>query len=877
MDLFELSATLTLDISGYESGIGRASQLLGDFGETMYNNGRMVEAYGDSIKAAFQPFANIGKEAIDTAIDYETAFTGVKKTIKGTEEEYAALSDGIKRMSTETASGKVEIAGVMETVGQLTDKIENVLPITETAVKLGDTTVLKAGDAATQLTRLMNIMGASGEEAAAYGSTIVELGNNMATDEKQILNMSLRIAGAGTTLGLTGDQVLALSAGLSSLGIRAESGGSSISRVLLSMGEAANTGLGPMQELTDKTGMSMRELQMLMENSPSDFRKLADSIGMTNTEMKNIVKGGVHLQEFADISGMTAEQFAKAMEEDAYGALLSFLGGLGNLDEEGQTAYSVLQGLDLNTIRVRDSLMRGAAGYEQMTAAADMANKAFAEGTALEDEAALRYGTTASQIHQVKESFANLMVEIGDKLLPVINKLLDLATPIIDLLSKIPTEAIAAVGGVAMIGTAVGGIVSTIGTAMTLLSGPGGWIALAVVAVAGLVAAVVANWDKISEFFSNLHDKAVERGQAVEAWLRGLGETITGWWENLWGSIGDWFNGVIEKGTEFFTSLQEKITGGLETAKNAINNFLAPIGKAFGDAWEAAKETTQEKLNAIKAAYDEHGGGMKGAMAATWEAIKGYYTAGYDFLDKLTGGKLSEIMGKVKEWITGIVSKVTEFIQNVKTKIEDFVRSIVEKFTKLKTDASEKIRGMIDDIKSKFEALVRLPVEWGRKLIDGFINGITEKWNALKSKVTGIVDSVKGWFTGSSGFDTHSPSRWAEKVFANVMQGGINGLQDGLPAMLRTADGITSDVKDALSYSPSYAGMTPQAVTTSASGGRDSMAAEIRALRADMNSMIRSIGGMQVVLDSGATVGHLTDPFNRSLGQQYVYAARGIA
>ena len=59
----------------------------------------------------------------------------------------------------------------------------------------------------------------------------------------------------------------------------------------------------------------------------------------------------------------------------------------------------------------------------------------------------------------------------------------------------------------------------------------------------------------------------------------------------------------------------------------------------------------------------------------------------------------------------------------------------------------------------------------GRNLIEGLYNGISSKYYWLKSKVTGVIDNIKGWFTGIFGFDTHSPSKWSEKVFKNVMEG----------------------------------------------------------------------------------------------------------
>lgn len=74
---------------------------------------------------------------------------------------------------------------------------------------------------------------------------------------------------------------------------------------------------------------------------------------------------------------------------------------------------------------------------------------------------------------------------------------------------------------------------------------------------------------------------------------------------------------------------------------------------------EAARSTVSEKLNNIKAAYEANGGGIKGIAAGAMEAVKGYYTAGFTFLDNLTGGKLSSIAGKVGEGMQKIKDKIS--------------------------------------------------------------------------------------------------------------------------------------------------------------------------------------------------------------------------
>ena len=73
----------------------------------------------------------------------------------------------------------------------------------------------------------------------------------------------------------------------------------------------------------------------------------------------------------------------------------------------------------------------------------------------------------------------------------------------------------------------------------------------------------------------------------------------------------------------------------------------------------AAEATVNEKLGNMRAAYEAHGGGITGIAAAAMEGIKGFYTAGFTFVDNLTGGKLSAIAGKFTGGINNIKNTVT--------------------------------------------------------------------------------------------------------------------------------------------------------------------------------------------------------------------------
>lgn len=104
-----------------------------------------------------------------------------------------------------------------------------------------------------------------------------------------------------------------------------------------------------------------------------------------------------------------------------------------------------------------------------------------------------------------------------------------------------------------------------------------------------------------------------------------------------------------------FDGLREKIRGGLEG-----------IRSVFGTVMGAAADTAKEKLDNIRNAYEQNGGGIRGVVAASWEGIKGYYTAGLTFIDNLTGGKLSGLADKFSEKLDAAHSAVAAGIERIK-------------------------------------------------------------------------------------------------------------------------------------------------------------------------------------------------------------------
>lgn len=394
-------------------------------------------------------------ECAQASMDFESAMTGVAKTTDLTDEELADMSDAIKAMSTEIPATTTDIAAVAEAAGQLGIQKDALLDFTRVMTMLGTATNMTAEDAATALARFANITGMSADNYDRLGAVIVDLGNNFATTESEITQMGTRLASGGRLAGLTEPQIMALAAAMSSVGIEAEAGGTAMTQTL-------------------------------------------------NAIEKAVANGEDALQGFADVAGMSADEFAQTWSTDALDALTAFIRGLGTLDERGESAVLVLEDLGLKGIRQGNMLKSLALAADQMDSAVQTANTAWDENIALTNEANKRYATTQSKLDMMQNAYNNLKVAVGDAFAPALRDVYDAGTDVLNVLGAFVQENPALVKGVATFTGVVGGAtvaltayaaISKVIKALdmaTLFAGPAGAIMLGVTAVAALAAGIVA-------------------------------------------------------------------------------------------------------------------------------------------------------------------------------------------------------------------------------------------------------------------------------------------------------------------------------------------------------------------------------------------------
>lgn len=321
--------------------------------------------------------------SIHAGSEFESAFAGVKKTVNATSEELAQMRADLRQMAKEDIPmTAAELSAIAESGGQLGIHNENIIDFTGTMANMDVATNLTSEEAATEFAQFANIVGMSQDKFGNLGSTVVELGNNMATTEADIMSMGMRIAAAGEQVNLSEADIMAYSAALSSVGIEAEAGGTAFSKMLAKLQMAVETGEG--------------------------------------------------LKSYAKVAGMTGEEFKQAFGEDVTTAIHAFLSGLGDTERNGKSAIAVLDEMGLSEVRLRDTLLRASNASGMFDNALEMASNAWEENTALTKEAEQRYKTLESQTQMTKNKITDLGISVYDDLRPGLTEGIGLVNEFID-------------------------------------------------------------------------------------------------------------------------------------------------------------------------------------------------------------------------------------------------------------------------------------------------------------------------------------------------------------------------------------------------------------------------------------------------------------
>lgn len=567
---------LKADISDLKSKYDQASQATRDTASKMSKSLSDNSAAWDRVGGAALKAGAVGAGALGltakAAIDWESAWTGVLKTVDGTDAEMAALEGSLRNLAKTLPSTHSEIAAVAEAAGQLGVAQKDIVGFTRTMIDLGQATNLTADEAATQIAQISNVMGTMQREGALgvqkFGAALVDLGNKGASTEKDILAMASRIAGAAKVVGMTEADLLAVSNALASVGIEAEAGGTAVSTVLMKMSKAVKTG--------------------------SD-----------------------DLHTFAKVAGMSGEQFSRLFDAAPAEAMSAFTKGLNGIKESGGDVFTTLKDVGLSDVRVTTAMLKMAGAGDLLTQSLQDGRTAWEQNIALAAEAEKRYATTESQLKMAKNAVTDAAIEFGAVLAPAIREAAGMVSSFADFLGSLPgpvkdftVGAGAATVGVALLGGSAiktatsflelksamdeAGIASKGLTRNIGVAGGAAAAALAATAIFDSLGASIAEAMGVKPTGMEEATTAILKGANAGKDFKVSLDAAT--------SAGGQFQGIIEK----VVPIAGLFGGGLDSAKASVENYdkaLATLVQS-GHADQVTEFLKAQGVSAEQAAKD---------------------------------------------------------------------------------------------------------------------------------------------------------------------------------------------------------------------------------------------------------------------------------
>ncbi|MBP0006228.1 MAG: phage tail tape measure protein [Cyanobacteria bacterium SBC] len=447
-------------ISSAAQGIGRGMQ---DFGQQLMGIGAGLTA-GVTLPIT----AGLGYAA-KQAIDFETAMAEVSKAANLTGEPLEAMGDQILEMTRTIPRSAGELAEIAAAGGRLgigAESLENFVRLTSEMSVAFDMSADQAGDSAAKIANNFRMMDDAGQidfdRLETYGNVVNNLADNMATTEANIVNATGRMAGVANTYGMTENEVAALAAGFTALGVAPETAARAFNSTASRLAMATELG-GKVQEGLQQLGISAEEMQQAFES-------------------------GRGTEAYRDFLQTVADAGPEA------GSALTKIFGQGFSDE----------------------ILQAAGGIEQFNNAFNrMAEAEGGGGSTMASSFETMSQTTGAQLQLLRNAFNEMAIEIGSAMLPAINSVVSAIRPMLTGVADfaranpgiarmgVAFAAVAAAIGPVLVG--LGAVASFAGTGLAALGG----LALPLAAAAAAAVGLAAGLEPVQNFFESTDFSAI--------------------------------------------------------------------------------------------------------------------------------------------------------------------------------------------------------------------------------------------------------------------------------------------------------------------------------------------------------------------------------
>lgn len=697
-----------------------------------------------------------------------------RKQIKQVNEEIKTLGSEMKvteaafagqEKSTEALTAKSKV--LREEITKQQEKIDLLTKgLKESAEKYGenDEKTLKwqqaVNNATTQLYKMEDELEATTKELNNEGESADKAGR-----ETKEAGQEAKDSGDGWKA--LGDTVAAVSAAMAAAAAAAAAAIAGAAKALTDFAVGGAEYADNLLTMASTTGMSTEKLQ--------ELQYAADLVDVSVDTITGSMK--------KNLSAMSKARDGNAKVADAYKRLgVEVLDANGNLRDDETVYWELINALGQvedeteRDILAMDLLGKSAtdlnplieAGADTMKALSVQAHNA---GYVLSDETLDAFGEFDDQLRKLDKGAEAAKNAMGTILLPVLT---DLAGDGVDLLGQFTNGILDANGDISKMGEVIDEVLPQV-------------------------------LDRIMEYLPEILDLAISI-------ITSIADSLI---ENI--------DVIIDAATEIVFSLFDGIMANLPTIIDAAVQLIITLAQGIIDNLPTIIEGGIGLILAVVKGITE---ALPELIPATVDAVLTIVDTLIDNLDLLIDAAVELIIALAG----GLIEALPRLLEKAPEILEKLVKAIIDNAPKLLEAAlqlilklaeglasfffkiTEKGREVVDEFKNGFKEKVDNASQWGKDLIQNFVDGMKARWENLKSSVSGIAQTVKDFLgfsepkTGPlSNFHTFAP---------DMIDLFIQGLKQGqarLDAQLsETFDpsGLTAGVADVTVGNASMLGVT---------------------------------------------------------------------
>jgi TP901 family phage tail tape measure protein len=662
-------------------------------------------------------------KATQAAAEFEQAMVEVEKVTNP--ETARQMSDAIRDMATEIPLAQKELAKLTADAARFGIRgPENIRAFTESVAKMAEATNLSADEAGKSLAKLAELTNTPVSEIENLGSAINSLSNNFATSSQEIVDSMLRSSGALSQLGLNQKQIAGLSA-------------------------------------------SLNEVSSSSRRAGTRLRRVAQEI----MNPKNV-------EEFASAMRMTTDEF-RGMRQSAPSTLILEMAEA--MKEGGKQADGLRRALSTTS---RQALAGLAQNLEGSMDAMERSNDAYEEGESLQREFEAATDTFNAQLQLFQNRLRNVAIVMGNRLLPILTKLLKEVTPLVEDFAKFNKRLDGLPGIISAVTATLGGLTGVIyalGISITGTLAP----AIAIIgALAGAGYSLYKAWDTN---FAGIRTVVLETADVLKQTF----QANRGQFESL--------GKTLQKLRKQFGVALSKVKSIL---KFVIRNYTIPLIKELRRIWKANfSEIASEAVKTFQFIYKKIkfiGGKISTFWQAHGDKIMRIAKTAFDFLVLTIGTAMDTILTTIKvvlalirgDWKSAL-GYLEDFATRTFNRIEKFLSGSFLKGLK----ATMKL--IVAAIKYPFEQLYNFLI--GGSLIPKTFNEIVSFLrNSFLSKLKTALDLVLGAYKDAFGLVRDAVQEIVNNMADDVLGSVGSLIDDVLSKVQDAADDISDEFSDAI-------------------------------------------------------------------------------